>query len=103
MANEAQRHWEENLPIHQQTFTWCGDYCQNLDLPHFGCEQPGETYYYSPLSVSVFGLADHATEVLDAHVYTEATGKKGGNNVSSLIFKKLKDDGILEAARMGVH
>ena len=51
--------------------------------------------------MSVFGLADHATETLDAYIYTEATGKKGGDNVCSLIFKKLKDGGLLEAARTG--
>ena len=25
------------------------DYCQNLSIPHLGGEQPGETYYYSPI------------------------------------------------------
>ena len=24
------------------------DYAQNLDIPHFGEEQPGATYYFSP-------------------------------------------------------
>ena len=66
-----------------------------MDLPHFGSEQPDETYCYSPLNISCFGITDLATDVLDAFIYHEGDGKKGGNNVSSLIFKKLKDDGLL--------
>ena len=62
-------------------YCFCGDYSQNLDLPHFGSEQPGDTYYFSPLTVNVFGLVDHTTEVLSAYVYNEGEGKKGGNNV----------------------
>ena len=48
-----------------------------MDLPHFGQEQPGETYYYSPLNISCFGITDFATNVLDAFVYHEGEGKKG--------------------------
>ena len=99
--NEAKKDKEDNQPIKDCTYTWCGDYCQNLDLPHFGNEQPGDTYYFSPLTVNVFGIADHSNDLLNAYVYTEATGKKGGNNVVSLIYKKLKDDKFLEEAQTG--
>ena len=98
-AGEAKNDFLQNIQWPHRRFTWCGDYCQNIDVPHFGSEQPGETYYYSPLSVSCFGLVDHSTGILSAFCYTEGQGKKGGNNVSSLIFKKLKDDGILDLAR----
>ena len=98
-ALEAKTDLETNITWPERRFTFCGDYCQNMDLPHFGSEQPGETYYYSPLNISCFGLVDHSTEVLSAYVYSEAIGRKGGNNVSSLIYKKLKDDGILDLAK----
>ena len=32
------------------------DYAQNLDLPHFGGEQTGDDYYFSPLNINVFWL-----------------------------------------------
>ena len=80
------------------TVCLCGDYSQNLSLPNFGGEQPGDTYYFSPLSISCFGLVNHSTEILTAYVYPEGVGKKGGNNVASLIFKYLKENGILNLA-----
>ena len=61
----------------------------------FGSEQPGETYYYSPLNVFIFGICDHATEILSAYVYQEGEGKKGGNNVTSLLYKKIEDEGMI--------
>ena len=48
-----------------------------MDLPHFGAEQPGETYYYSPFKINFFGSVDFATNKLDAFIYSEAEGKKG--------------------------
>ena len=72
------------------------DYAQNLDMPHFGGEQPGDTYYYSPLTINVFGVVDYSVEELDAYVYTEGEGKKGGNNVVSLIQKSLEKKGKLD-------
>ena len=72
------------------------DYMQNLDMPHFGGEQPGDTYYYSPLTVNGFGVVDYCVELLDAYIYTEAEGKKGGNNVVYLLHKSLKKKGVLQ-------
>jgi hypothetical protein len=31
---------------------------QNLGLPHFGAEQPAGIYYFSELTVNIFGIAD---------------------------------------------
>ena len=39
-----------------QTFAEYADYAQNLDMPHFGLEQPGYTYYFSPLGIYIFGI-----------------------------------------------
>ena len=79
-----------------------GDYFQNLDLPHFGGEQPGETYYFSPLTINGFGVVDYSVEELNAYIYTEGEGKKGGNNVVSLLSHSLKKKGVLaDAEKMG--
>jgi hypothetical protein len=55
------------------------DYCQKLPLPHFGGEQPGDMYYFSPLFVYVFRVADVAGEKakLRAYGYNDGDGAKG--------------------------
>jgi hypothetical protein len=76
-----------------------------MALPHFGEEQPGETYYLTRCNLEGFGMVDVSHHVPDAtndtdrakadhlyfHCYREGTGGKGGNNhVASLIMKTLK-------------
>ena len=77
------------------------DYCQNMALPHFGGEQPGETYYFSPLGVYCFGMVDPTVDKLYAHLYSEGQGQKGGNNVASLIMKTLAHINILNEDEAG--
>jgi hypothetical protein len=71
------------------------DYAQNLGLPHFGAKQPADIYYFSELTVNIFGIAVVMQKVtkMRAHGYTEDQGVKGGNNVASLIIKGLVDLG----------
>ena len=38
---------------------YTADYSQNMGLPNFAGEQPGETYYYSPLQAFVFGVVEN--------------------------------------------
>ena len=55
-----------------------------MELPIFISEQPGCTYYYSPLSVYNLGVVNHAhlydngiiTEHMHCHVYNEGVGKR---------------------------
>ena len=80
-----------------------------MEMPAFNQSQPGETYYYSPLSVLNFGLVDvsfindenKAEEHCHAHVYHSGVGKKGGDNVASLILKTLKDLNLLREGDPG--
>ena len=65
------------------------DYAQNMELPWFGESQPGEVYYYTPLNIFLLGVVNVVNDHLHAHLYHEGEGKKGGNNVSSLIMKTL--------------
>lgn len=80
------------------SFCLVADYAQNLGLPHFGGEQPGDTYYFSPLAVYCFGVVDasRSPEVLHCFGYTEDQGSKGGNNVASLLLRALHQLEILE-------
>jgi hypothetical protein len=64
-----------------------GDFAHNLPLPNFGAAQPGETYYYSPPSIFIFGRVELSMKPtkLEDFVYHEGEGKKGGNNVASMV------------------
>ena len=93
----------------QSSYTLVVDYGQNMELPTFSSEQPGMTYYFSPLTVNNLGIVDHAHVNEDgsvvmhmhAHVYHEGVGKKGANNVASLLTKTLKDNNIIRENESG--
>lgn len=100
---EAKSAAEADVRHEDRTYTFVVDYGQNMELPIFNSQQPGCTYYYSPLSVYNLGMVNHAhvyengeiKEHMYAHVYHEGVGKKGANNVSSLIVKTLKKLNLL--------
>ena len=77
-----------------------GDYTQNLGLPLFGGEQPGDMYYYSSLTITIFRIVScwYSLDVMTAFVYWR-TREMGGNNVVSLIYKELKMDGCFRNAK----
>ena len=89
-----------------------GDYCQKLELPYFGAEQPGDTYYMSLLTINCYGLVDVAGKVdkneegmqsykhlLHAYLYDEGVAVCGGDNVTSLILKNPHNGGILDPTK----
>ena len=79
------------------------DYSQNADLPQLGANQPGKSYYLSPLSIYIFGIVDAGIKggVLDAYVYPEHQGGKEGDNVASMLYLYLKKKGWLELGNQG--
>ena len=93
----------------ERRYTFVVDYGQNMELPVYNNEQPGITYYYSPLSIYNLGIVDHAhryndgrvSEHLHCHVYHEGVGKKGANNVASLIMKTLRELQLLREDSVG--
>ncbi len=93
----------------ERGYTFVVDYGQNMELPVYNNEQPGITYYYSPLSVYNLGIVDHAhrynngrvSEHLHRHVYHKGVGKKGANNVASLIMKTLRELQLLHEVSVG--
>lgn len=48
----------KHLPAVERIYTVVIDYAQNMYLPNFAGEQPGEVYYYSPLNTYVLGIVD---------------------------------------------
>jgi hypothetical protein len=93
----------------ERRYTFVVDYGQNMELPVYNKEQPGITYYYSPLSIYNLGMVDHAhvyddgrvKEHMHCHVYHEGVGKKGANNVASLIVKTLRGLNLLREDSVG--
>jgi hypothetical protein len=62
-------------------------------LPHYGGEKPGEIYYFSNLTINLFGIVDLSLSPnkLRCYAYREFTAWKGSNNVASLIMQYLYD------------
>ena len=87
------------FPSERHERRWCftADYAQNMYVPNFGGEQPGETYYYSPVNAYCFGVVDNSfnPSAMTAFVYLEDQGKKGGNNVCSLLWQEFGRNGLL--------
>jgi hypothetical protein len=87
----------------RRVYTFIVNYGQNMELPVYNKEQPGCTYYFSPLIIFYLGVVNHAhiydngrvSEHLHCHVYHEGVGKKGANNVASLIIKTLQQPNLL--------
>ena len=69
----------------KKTVTLVMDFCQNLDLPHLGGEQPGDTYYYSLVWLYCLGIYDVSEDRLYAYLYDESSAKKGSNNIASVL------------------
>jgi len=90
---------KNNLQILPHERRWCftADYAQNMYVPNFAGEQPGETYYYSPVNAYCFGVVNNAwvPSVMTAYVYLEDEGKKGGNNVCSMLWQEFGTQGLL--------
>jgi hypothetical protein len=86
-----------HLPQEDRVFTFVADFAQNMYIPNFAAQQPGATYYYSPLNVYPFGIVDGSTDPtqLTAHVFYEGEAKKGGNSVASMLWKELETKGLI--------
>jgi hypothetical protein len=92
-----------DLPHENRRYCFITDYSQNMELPYFGASQPGDTYHFSALKINVFGIVDCSLfgGKLSAHVYHEGVGKKGGNNIASLLVNKLNRLNILQPDKTG--
>jgi hypothetical protein len=103
LTAEAKEANHEGMAHILRRWVLVADYCQNMGIPHFGGEQPGETYYFSPLSCYCFGVADPLRDQdhLYANMYHEGQGQKGGNNVASLLLKVLKQIGAFKEDEFG--
>jgi hypothetical protein len=81
------------VPHKDRDYVLVCDYAQNMPLPHYGGEQPGEIFYFSALTINLFGIVDlsRTPNKLNCYAYREFTEKKGSNNVASLLMQDLHD------------
>ncbi|KAG7361881.1 hypothetical protein IV203_025547 [Nitzschia inconspicua] len=105
----ARKDRKEEVPHSERVYTLIADFCQNMELPHFGAVQPGETYFLTPAKLEGFGVADVShvgddgkeADHLYFHCYQEGDGAKGGTNVASMIMKTLKKTEIIRTDENG--
>ena len=81
------------------------DMGQNLCLPNFEAEQPGDTFYLSPMTVLLFGVVENATEDgidrMNAYIWREFEGDRGANNIASCLLMDLKRRGWMNRPNYG--
>ena len=87
------------------------DMGQNLALPNFEGEQPGDTYYLSPITVCLFGSVDNSRaynrnadrcigeDHMNAYIWHEQDGKRGMNNIASCLYKDYQRRGYFEGGK----
>jgi hypothetical protein len=78
-AQGAKEDHNNNIRHANKRYCLVYDYAKNLGIPHFRSEQPGDTYYYSPLTLHMLGIVDlsHSPHRLECYCYCEFTGKRG--------------------------
>jgi hypothetical protein len=103
-ATESKVHCRcEEVPHKDREYVIVCDYVQNMPLPHYGGEQPWDIYYFSPLTINLFGIVDLSItpNKLNCYAYREFTAKKGSNNVASLLMQDLFDKFWLRKGKPG--
>jgi hypothetical protein len=84
---------DTEVPHKELDYVLLCNYVQNMPLPHYGGEQPGEIYYFSALTINLFGIVElsRTPNNLNCYTYREFTGGGGSNNVASLLMKDFHD------------
>ncbi len=67
-VDEAVSDAKARVEHEKRRYKFVVDYGQNMELPIFNFQQPGCTYYYSPLSVYNLGMVNHAHKYADGSI-----------------------------------
>eukprot|EP00835_Amoeboradix_gromovi_P006899 NODE_934_length_2956_cov_0.140357.p1 type:complete len:253 gc:universal NODE_934_length_2956_cov_0.140357:1007-249(-) len=93
LANDYRRHLlcamearlEYNRDTSRHSITHLSfDYSQNMILPQLA-DQPSELYFMSLLNINLFGIHNETNKKQMNYIYREDQGKKGSNNVASML------------------
>jgi hypothetical protein len=49
---------KNNIPDAKMEYTLVCDYVQNMEMAYFGSAHHGETYYFTPKTINLFGIVD---------------------------------------------
>ena len=67
------------------------DMGQNLCSPNFEEDQPGNIYYFTPITIYLFGIVNNTTDDghdrMNAYIWCEFDGDRGANNITSCFLK----------------
>eukprot|EP00957_Ditylum_brightwellii_P129112 9848438-Ditylum_brightwellii.AAC.1 len=78
---------------------------QNMGVPSFNSNQMGDTFYFTPLTAFVFGVVDTSIpdgdELMNSYIWHEKDGKRGANNIDSLLYKDYEARGFFEQKNQG--
>ena len=98
LVKKSREHNKAKTPQSNRLYVQIADFAQNINMPHFGSEQPGDISYFSPLGIYLFGIVCPYLPKysLLSQYFTEGEGAKGGNNVSSMLWTSFKLDGFIE-------
>lgn len=87
------------------------DMGQNIGLPSFEGEQPGDTYYFSPLTLYLFGVTDNSRsyigddneghDFMQAYIWHKKDGDRGANNITSCLLNDYKRRGFFSKPNFG--
>ena len=92
---EVQNEYKKNLECPDDRHDmFVADFSQNITLPWYGSDQPGDTYYYSPLNINLFGVYNCGSGIMNAFLYPQYESTKGANDVCSLLWLTLLKTGI---------
>ena len=84
-----------DLPLHLLTLLLVIDMAQNGATPYLAGDQMGDFYYMSPLTHYIFGVADPASEKMNAYIWEEACADRGADNIVSCVHRDLVRRGII--------
>ena len=92
---EVQNEYKKNLEYPENRHDmFVADFSQNITLPWYGSDQPGDTYYYSPLNINLFGVYNCGSKMFNAFLYPQYESTKVGDDVCSLLWLTLLKNGI---------
>ena len=108
LCNEWMKHAQDDRKAfedpRQRRHCYTIDMGPNIALPNFEAEQPGDTYYMTPLNVFVFGVVDNSTEKkskMNTYLWSEADGRRGANNIASCLLKDFEKRGFFDRGEDG--
>jgi hypothetical protein len=104
VMEEAKTATKHNVADKEMVKPLVANCCQNMELPFFGKDLPGDTCCCTPKTINLFGVVDcnsSEKDILCSCACGEDHGGKGRNNVALLLMKCLEDRGLLDGTTQG--